>query len=75
MKRNPYLALKLKVLFEYLEKFRETPSKTLARMVFRDQPSFFKDEEEVRAKIRQYRGKSGATLRSQIKETKFYQDV
>ena len=70
-----YRELKRKSILEYLEKFPETPSKTLARMLKRDHSALFKDVEEARSSIRIYRGQHGSKFREKVKLTKYYKDA
>ena len=49
----------LKIIEPYLEKYSDLPTRTLARMVYRDNPHIFTSEEDVRWVIRYYRGAAG----------------
>jgi hypothetical protein len=68
-----YYQVKQKITFEYLEKYRDTPSNTVAKIIFQDHPEFFIDKESARSYIRMYRGKMGSHHREWIKNTKYYQ--
>ena len=70
-----YRTIKRKVVLEYLEKYQETPSLTLARILKRDHSALFKDVEEARTSIRIYRGQHGSNHREKVKVTKYYKDV
>lgn len=59
------------VVREYLEKFPNTPSRTLARMIYRDNVELFRDSESVRVIIRFYRGSCGDKHRNQITDRRF----
>jgi hypothetical protein len=71
---SPYLAIRKKVLFEYLDKYPDTASRTLARIINREQPILFNNEDHVRTYIRIYRGKSGDRLRRQMANKKYYKN-
>lgn len=70
--RTPYRDLKRNTVFGYLEKYPDTPNKTLARMLKRDYPDLFIDIEDARTIVRRYRGKSGKQAREDITITKYY---
>ena len=57
---------------EYLQKFPDLPSLTLAKKIYADHWDKFKDVESVRGVIRIYRGSSGNWSRRGIKDTRFY---
>ena len=69
---NDFHRIKRAVLFEYLEKYRDTSSRALSRMISKDHPEFFKDAEFARNEIRLYRGARGDAFRKKITITKFY---
>jgi hypothetical protein len=69
---SPFYTLRRKVIFEHLEKFKDTPSKTLARILFRDYPGFFSSIEGARRAVRLYRGKAGEQARKEVKRNQFY---
>ena len=72
MGQSPYQSLRRNAVLDALAKFSEAPSKTIARMLKRDNPELFKDIEDARNLIRIYRGKSGKRLRERVKLTKYY---
>ena len=47
------------IIAEYLRKFPDTPSHTLARTIYNKYPNFYKSSEHLRTKIRGYRGARG----------------
>ena len=57
------------IVFEYLEKFPEAPSKTLARKIYAENTAFFDSFESVYLKVRYYRGQSGKELRNKINKS------
>ena len=54
------------IIFEYLEKFPNAPSKTLARKVYSEQSAFFETFEHAYSRIRYYRGQKGSHLRKKL---------
>ena len=71
---TPYQALRTKIVLGLLDKFPNTPSRTLARICYRDYPELFNDEDDVRAKIRYYRGAIGVKNREQLKNKKYVRE-
>ncbi len=70
--KTPYNQLKRKILFEHLEKYKDTPSRTIAKILARDYPDFFKDVEEARGHVRTFRGSHGVYLREVVKTNQFF---
>ena len=66
-----YRELRTKLVLGLLDKFPDTPSRTIARICYRDNPELFKDEDDVRRIIRYYRGASGVKNRQQLKNKKY----
>ena len=56
------------IVFEYLEKFPEAPSKTLARKIYTENVVFFNSFESVYLKVRYYRGQSGKLKRHNMNQ-------
>jgi hypothetical protein len=75
MPNTAFHQLRRKILFEYLEKFPDAGSHTLARMLHRDQPLFFESHEKARTFVRIYRGLHGSQLRSDIQQKKYYRNA
>lgn len=73
--RSPYHELKRKVTLEALERFPDTPSKTIARILKRDNPELFKDIEDARSKVRLYRGCHGKEHRLNVRFIKYYKNA
>jgi hypothetical protein len=67
-----YHRLRRNILFSYLDKYPDAPSRTLARMIFRDNPFYFHSIEDARKYVRVYRGTAGKLHRLTIRETKYY---
>jgi predicted phosphodiesterase len=61
-KRNNILKT-TEIVFEYLEKFPEAPSKTLARKIYKENTAFFDSFEIVYQRLRYYRGQLGKSHR------------
>ena len=66
--------MKGEIVKEYLEhpEWGKLPSLTLARLIYKDNKEVFKDVEDVRSKVRYYRGQFGDAPRNResIKEYK-----
>ena len=66
------------IVFEYLEKFPEAPSKTLARKIYAEHTAFFSSFETVYSRLRYYRGQSGKAQRAVLMaglNTKFQKEL
>jgi predicted phosphodiesterase len=63
--------LKGNLIKEILIKYPKHPTKTLADILYKENPLIFKDAEEARHNIRYYRGESGQKLRE---SSTFYKD-
>ena len=68
---TPYQELRTKTVLGLLDKFPNTPSRTLARICYRDNPELYKDEDDVRLIIRRYRGSNGEKNRKKLKNKKY----
>lgn len=75
MGRTPYSDIKRKIVFEYMDNYPGIPSNTLARILYRDMPEYFRNKEAARSYIRRYRGTTGKWHRAMTKITKYYQNV
>lgn len=64
-----------KIILEYLEKFKETPSKAIARKIYNDFIGFFQTEEHVYSRVRYYRGQCGIHGRNKIANKQFLQPL
>lgn len=69
------LALKSKIILEYLDKFPNTFSRTLARIIYRDTKPLFDNEDQARTYIRMYRGALGDGHRQRVKNKKHFQPI
>ena len=54
------------IVFEYLEKFPEAPSKTLARKIYAENTAFFDSFDTTYSRVRYYRGQLGKKLRNKM---------
>jgi predicted phosphodiesterase len=54
---------------EYLDKFPNVPSLTLAKKLFKEQPLYFNSLDSARTIIRRYRGKQGQEQRQKLRDT------
>jgi predicted phosphodiesterase len=55
------------IVFEYLEKFPNAPSKTLARKIYAENTAFFDSYDGAYSRVRYYRGQLGKKLRDKLK--------
>ena len=63
------------IIIEYLEKFRESPSKTIARKIYNENLGFFDCLENVYVRVRYYRGQAGKKSRKHNSELHLIQDL
>jgi predicted phosphodiesterase len=54
------------IVFEYLEKFPETPSKALGRKIYAENAAFFTSLEQAYLRVRYYRGQVGKKQRDAV---------
>lgn len=59
---------------EALGRFPDTPTKTLARKLYKENPSVFKELEFARRAVRYYRGKSGKKDRLKVTDKKHFRE-
>jgi len=62
------------IILEYLEKFPEAPSKTLARKIYSEN-TFLRSLESVYSKVRYYRGQCGTKHRKTLGDKKFQKEL
>jgi len=72
MGQSPYHKIRRDIVLEYLENYKECPSRMIARIMFRNKPEFFKDVEAARKMVRIYRGQAGNRSRKLTRLTKYY---
>jgi AMMECR1 domain-containing protein len=65
------ISLKGQVVLEYLEKFPNTTSRMLARIIYRDNMALFTTLDSTRLMIRYYRGSVGDTHRKALTNKKY----
>lgn len=63
--------IKGQAALDYLEKFPDTPSLSLARKMYKENPEVFKGLNDARDTLRYYRGQKGNGSRKNIATTKF----
>ena len=68
---DSYLVIRRKIIFDALDKFPNSASLTIAKILFRDNPGFFADIENVRDSVRYYRGAHGDSLRNRLADKKY----
>lgn len=74
-RNNPtYPRKDTEIIIEYLEKFSDSPSKTLARKIYAENPSFLSFE-QVYSKVRYYRGQMGEERRKDLKDKRFQKEL
>lgn len=56
------------LVLEYLNRFPDSPDKTLARKIYKENPAMFKSLETCHQSVRMYRGHQGKKQREKIKE-------
>ena len=65
--KNAHAILKnTEIVHEYLEKFPEAPSKTLARKIYNENTGFFSSFESAYSRVRYYRGQQGKRQRESM---------
>lgn len=62
------------IILEYLAKFPNSPTKTLARKIYSENPSF-ETFDKVYNRVRYYRGQIGKKNRDQLNNSKFKQEL
>lgn len=62
------------VVKEYLEKFKDTPSLTLARLIYKENKLLFNSVEHARTIVRSYKGASGDVLRKKFKDRRYFRE-
>jgi predicted phosphodiesterase len=63
------------IILDYLEKFPNAPSRTLAKKIYNENSAFFTDFENVYFRVRYYRGQSGSKNRDKLKNNKFQKEL
>lgn len=63
---------KADIIKEYLNKFPDLPSLTLAKVIYKDHSALFMSIEDVRSNIRYYRGTSGSRNKKRMSVKSYY---
>ena len=63
------------IILDYLEKFPNAPSRTIAKKIYNENSAFFRDAENVYFRVRYYRGQTGSINRDKLKNTKFQKEL
>jgi predicted phosphodiesterase len=63
------------IILDYLEKFPNAPSRTLAKKIYNENSAFFTDFENIYFRVRYYRGQSGSKNRDKLKNNKFQKEL
>jgi len=64
-----------KIILEYLEKFPNSPSKTISRKIYDENAGFFTNLEQVYVRVRYYRGQMGSNNRKALRTKEFQQEL
>ncbi len=62
------------IILEYLERFPESPTKTLAKKIYSENPSF-ESFEKVYGRVRYYRGQIGSEHRKSMTDRRFQKEL
>lgn len=65
------MALSGDIILDYLERFPDTPTLTLAKKIYRENREVFATVESARSRIRYYRGQHGEEHRRQLENKRF----
>jgi hypothetical protein len=71
----PYYQDRTKIITDHLDRFPDAPSRTIAKIMFRDYPGYFKDSEDARSAIRYRKGSSGASRLKSLKDKKYVKQI
>jgi predicted phosphodiesterase len=63
--------MKAQIVKDYLQKFPNTPTKTLAKAIYKDNKAVWSNMEAVRTSIRHYRGQRGDKNRAELADKSF----
>ena len=75
MHKKSHRLASTKIILEYLEKFKEAPSKTIARKIYNENLGFFDCLENVYVRVRYYRGQAGKKSRKHNSELRELESV
>ncbi len=64
-----------KIILEYLEKFPNSPSKTLAKKIYSENEAYFENFENVYCRLRYRRGQMGNYHRKHLKNREFQKEL
>jgi len=64
-----------KIILEYLEKFPNSPSKTLAKKIYSENGGYFEKFENVYTRVRYYRGQIGKYHRERLNNKEFQKEL
>jgi predicted phosphodiesterase len=63
------------IIKEYLTKFPDSPSLTLAKKIYKENTTSFSSVEHARSLLRSYRGQAGVKNRGEIKDKRFFKEA
>jgi predicted phosphodiesterase len=77
MNKNPKRVTKetTKIILEYLEKFPNSPSKTLATKIYSEHGGYFEKFDNVYTRVRYYRGQMGSYHRKRLNNKEFQKEL
>ena len=64
-----------KIVLEYLKKFPNSPSKTLARKIYNENQAYFEKFENLYLRVRYYRGQAGKAKRAIMSNKEFQKEL
>lgn len=68
-------SLQGEIVVEYLEKYSDMPTLSLAKLIYKENNSVYNSVETVRTRIRYYRGASGKEHKQKLKDRRFVRDI
>ena len=68
---RPYDTVRQKTIFDVLDRFPDAGNMTLAKKIYNENPTLFKNIEEARDRIRYFRGVKGVENRSHLSSKKY----
>lgn len=73
-KDGSHKGLKSDICKKYRDKYPDTPSRKLSKIIYKKESAYFKDEEAVRYVLRYIEGKVGSNVSDSVKKTKYFKE-
>jgi hypothetical protein len=73
--RTHFHQLRSKLAFECFEKYKNTSTRAMSRILFNELPEYFSSVEAARTYVNFYRGTSGKYNRDYVKNKKFFKNA